>query len=256
MAASSPLPPITLLPASAPDFYPIAALEAHVFYSEEFSAVAFGPTRDSRENLLLREKTLASQPKEKGSKNVITKAVILKESGEEELVGAAGWSFHLTREDGVVNGEIGEEGIGDGEGEKKENGWGEGANVKLCEDVFLGAEKHIARSTEGRNYASEFYSPFPSSHPRLTDGIELNTLVVSPEYQRRGIGKLLIEDGLKEADRLGLQAVLGASKEGLGLYKKHGFTEFEVMEVRLWEYEGGEGMGLDRHVVMHRPAVK
>lgn len=101
MAASSPLPPITLLPASAPDFYPIAALEAHVFYSEEFSAVAFGPTRDSRGNLLLREKTLASQPKEKGSKNVITKAVILKESGEEELVGAAGWSFHLTREDGV-----------------------------------------------------------------------------------------------------------------------------------------------------------
>jgi hypothetical protein len=155
MAASSPLPSITLLPASTPDFYPIAALEAHVFYLEEFSAVAFGPTRDSPQNLLLREKTLASQPKEKGSKNVVMKAVILKEGGEEELVGAAGWSFHLRRENGVENGEVGEEPIADGKGEKKENGWGEGANVKLCEDVFLGAEKHFARSTEGRNYASE-----------------------------------------------------------------------------------------------------
>jgi ribosomal protein S18 acetylase RimI-like enzyme len=85
---------------------------------------------------------------------------------------------------------------------------------------------------------------------------ELNTLVVSPGYQRRGIGKMLMEDGLKEVDRLGLQAVLGASKQGLGLYKKYRFTEFEVMEIKLWEYEGGEGMGVDRHVCMHRPVLK
>ena len=67
---------------------------------------------------------------------------------------------------------------------------------------------------------------------------------------------MLIEDGLKEADRLGLQSVLGASKEGLGLYKKLGFNEVETMEIRLWEYEGGEGRGEDTHVVMHRPAKK
>ena len=35
-------------------------------------------------------------------------------------------------------------------------GWGEGSNAKLCEDVFLGAEKMFDASTEGRNYASEF----------------------------------------------------------------------------------------------------
>jgi ribosomal protein S18 acetylase RimI-like enzyme len=79
---------------------------------------------------------------------------------------------------------------------------------------------------------------------------------VSPDYQRRGIGKMLMEDGLKEADKLGLQTVLGASKQGLGLYKKYGFTEFETMEIKLWEYEGGQGMGTDRHVVMHRPMLK
>ena len=151
---SPPLPPITLLPATNPDFYPIAALEARVFYPEEFSAVAFGPTRDSPENLRIREKTLASQPKEKGARNVVTKAVI-HVGGKEEIIAAAGWSFHLGREDGTA--EDGKEGGGkEGTGEKRENGWGEGANVKFCEDVFLGAEKHIERSTEGRNYASEF----------------------------------------------------------------------------------------------------
>jgi hypothetical protein len=65
---------------------------------------------------------------------------------------------------------------------------------------------------------------------------------------------MLMENGLKEADELGLQAVLGASKPGLGLYKKYGFVEFETMEVRLWEYEGGEGMGFDHQVIMNRPA--
>jgi N-acetylglutamate synthase-like GNAT family acetyltransferase len=84
--------------------------------------------------------------------------------------------------------------------------------------------------------------------------IELSTLVVSPEWQRRGIGTVLMENGLKEADELGLQTVLGASKKGKGLYKKYGFVEFEVTDVRLREYEGGEGMGKDQQVIMNRPA--
>jgi ribosomal protein S18 acetylase RimI-like enzyme len=76
---------------------------------------------------------------------------------------------------------------------------------------------------------------------------ELGTIVVSPECQRQGIGNLLMQEGLKEVDRLGLQCVLGASPEGEGLYKKYGFEEVEVMELKLWEYEGGEGMGIARH---------
>ena len=112
---------------------------------------------DCHANLLHREKTLGSQPKEKGARNVVTKAVLIGQDGKEEIVGAAGWSFHLGREDGTAEEEKGsEEG---GKGEELENGsggWGEGANVKLCEDVFLGAEKIIVGSTEGRNFASGF----------------------------------------------------------------------------------------------------
>lgn len=78
---------------------------------------------------------------------------------------------------------------------------------------------------------------------------------MSPKYQRQGIGGILLRDFLNEADRTGLQAILGASDDGLGLYLKNGFTEFEVMKLKLWEYERGEGMGIARHAIMHRPAV-
>jgi len=83
---------------------------------------------------------------------------------------------------------------------------------------------------------------------------ELFALVVSRECQRQGVGTLLLEDGLREADKMGLQCVLGASPAGLSLYKKHGFVEFEKMSLNLWQYEGGEGMGVVEHCIMHRPA--
>jgi hypothetical protein len=66
----------------------------------------------------------------------------------------------------------------------------------------------------------------------------------------------LLEHGLKEVDKNGLQCVLGASKEGFGLYKKLGWVPYETMKIKLWEYEGGEGMGVDEHVIMNRPAKK
>jgi hypothetical protein len=172
MATPTPLPPITLSLAGPPDFYSITALEAYTFYGEEFSAVAFGPKRDFPENLALREKTLASQPKEKGSVNKVVKAVI-NVDGKEEIVGAAGWTLTVGREetetdevkvDGDGEGKLNGDGEKNGgnEGEYGSKGWGEGANVKLCEDIFLGADAHMMRSTEGKDYASEvlpFFEP-------------------------------------------------------------------------------------------------
>lgn len=49
--------------------------------------------------------------------------------------------------------------------------------------------------------------------------------------------------------------MLGASPDGIDLYRRYGFVDFEVMDFKLWEYVGGEGMGVATHVIMHRPAV-
>jgi len=64
---------------------------------------------------------------------------------------------------------------------------------------------------------------------------------------------MLLEDGLRIADEKGLQCVLGSSPEGVGLYRRHGFLEVETMRLNLWEYEGGDGMGVVEHMIMHRP---
>ena len=79
----------------------------------------------------------------------------------------------------------------------------------------------------------------------------LNVLIVHPEYQRRGIGSMLIRDGLAEVDKLGMRVWLGATDEGLPLYKKVGFEVNEVLEFDMKRF------GLERvekHTIMIRPA--
>jgi GNAT superfamily N-acetyltransferase len=48
-------------------------------------------------------------------------------------------------------------------------------------------------------------------------------LCVDPEWHRRGVGKALLEEVLKEVDRQGLEAWLEASDKGKGLYEKLGW---------------------------------
>jgi N-acetylglutamate synthase-like GNAT family acetyltransferase len=84
--------------------------------------------------------------------------------------------------------------------------------------------------------------------------VELAVLVTSPQFQRRGVGTKLLEYGLREADAAGVQTVLVASQAGEPLYKSQGFVEYEVISLTLSEYEGGEGKGIVRQVIMNRPA--
>lgn len=46
---------------------------------------------------------------------------------------------------------------------------------------------------------------------------------VLPEYQSRGIGKALLEEGLRKADEVGVACYLEATKEGKRMYEKFGF---------------------------------
>lgn len=85
--------------------------------------------------------------------------------------------------------------------------------------------------------------------------LELGVLVVDPCRQRQGIGSKLLEHGLKEVDKRGLQCVLGASEAGVGLYRKFRFVDYEMMYIDLEKY-GGVGLGTDEHVLMNRPARK
>ena len=67
------------------------------------------------------------------------------------------------------------------------------------------------------------------------------TLVVDPEWQRRGIGKRLLEDALSIVDENGWEAFIDASPAGLGLYSKLGWEEVGRHVVDLGDYGGEKG---------------
>lgn len=231
---------ITLAPALPSDYLTIATLQSAAFAHEEFGKVAFGPNQmtDAARDAGAKRLSQAAKP---GEAKHYVKAVVTLPDGTEDVVGFAGWTICVGR----GGSEEEKQQLGTKEGwiqEEKEKGEeniddNENGNAKLREHAFGKGEMIMARSTQGKDYMTLF------------------VLVVSPKYQRRGIGTMLFEDGLKVADDAGLQVVLGASDQGIGLYKKYGCVEVEVLDLKLWEYEGGQGFGVTTHVFLHRLAV-
>ncbi|TVY28437.1 hypothetical protein LHYA1_G002810, partial [Lachnellula hyalina] len=195
----------------------LSRLENHVFQDDAFSALAYGPRRGSEESILARargfEKGMDGEEDVGKRRWRYVKAV-----SKEEVVGFAAWGKGGEDVDVEVEGNA-----------EEKNSWGIGANVRFCEDTLVWADEEMLKSCAGRDYA------------------KLYVLVISPAHQRRGIGSLLLTEGLKEVDALGLQCVLGASPEGEELYKRFGFEEVAAKDLKLEEYEGGEGMSVARH---------
>lgn len=54
---------------------------------------------------------------------------------------------------------------------------------------------------------------------------ELELLAIDPDWQRKGVGSMLLSWGLVKASRHHLPVVVAATADGEYLYKKHGFTE-------------------------------
>lgn len=86
--------------------------------------------------------------------------------------------------------------------------------------------------------------------------VYLAILATATEHQRRGVGRVGLEWGLREADRLGLPVYLEGTRDGLGLYESVGFVVvgplgFEagvgrdlwcmVREPRTWDGRGDVG---------------
>jgi len=59
----------------------------------------------------------------------------------------------------------------------------------------------------------------------------LDYLAVHPTNQGKGIGTALVQSGMREAEKLGLDIYILAFKAGVGLYKRLGFqVEKEIVQ--------------------------
>lgn len=61
----------------------------------------------------------------------------------------------------------------------------------------------------------------------MTDTVDLDMLVVDPEYRGRGVASMLIQWGCELADRDGVPAYLDAHIDAAPLYRHFGFSDRE-----------------------------
>lgn len=148
-------PTIRLVPALPSDFHTLARVEAAVFGETEVGAVGFGPDRNGDAAMDQRAAVLGAPPK-LGETVRNMKLVRVGPTGNEEIVGYAGWTICVGR----TGSEEEKKRLGTKEAwavqeDPSEERFGPGADVKLCTDLFVRADEHMARATEGKDYASE-----------------------------------------------------------------------------------------------------
>ena len=69
---------------------------------------------------------------------------------------------------------------------------------------------------------------------------QMEIIAVRPFYRRRGLGSLLMEEGLNFAEAMGAKVYLEASPLGLHLYKRFGFNPVAEITIDLRDFGGDE----------------
>ncbi|KAL8939341.1 MAG: hypothetical protein Q9216_003405 [Gyalolechia sp. 2 TL-2023] len=106
----------------------------------------------------------------------------------------------------------------------------EGTNVELYENFFEQLD------TKRKHYTDDDATYF------------LHILIVSPEYQRRGLGTMLMREALAAADRDGAKAYVEASPKGLALYQRLGWRVVDTIKMDMTRY-GGKGMAIEELMI-------
>ncbi|PSN64134.1 hypothetical protein BS50DRAFT_648038 [Corynespora cassiicola Philippines] len=84
--------------------------------------------------------------------------------------------------------------------------------------------------------------------------VSLDIMCFDPAYHRKGFGSLLMEYGVGEADRLGVDAVVEASRMGRYLYEEFGFEILEDVLIQNPPKQAGQQEQFIHW--MRRPATK
>lgn len=76
----------------------------------------------------------------------------------------------------------------------------------------------------------------------------MSLLQVDPEYQKKGLASMILQEGLDVVDAEGRKCFIESTADGYPVYLKLGFRDLEIVEVDLRRW-GGEEMGINRFMV-------
>ncbi|THW77935.1 hypothetical protein D6D19_01873 [Aureobasidium pullulans] len=189
--------PFILTRAHTPhDFDSIVALEFKTFTDPHLREIFMGPdTPDGHAYLSsFYQKTLHT--------NASDVWVKVEEKKTGKIVGASNWRVHMGS---VPKHELAEEDLG--------WAWLE------CDEEKLNKVKGVITGIMGVRKRL-FTEPYCQLHICFTD----------PDYQRRGIGSMMLQWGSDLADQLFLLSWVEASPAGNFLYRKFGYKDIEVNE--------------------------
>lgn len=76
---------------------------------------------------------------------------------------------------------------------------------------------------------------------------DIHTLMISPDYQRRGVGGKLLAAVLKQGDEEGIPTFLASTAESIGLYSRMGFESLGTWPIDN-EYWAGRVVDLEKEL--------
>lgn len=119
----------------------------------------------------------------------------------------------------------------------------EGTNVSLVRYFFgkvhENAQKFKSEDMWGMYFSfqiTSFLLPFHRHCPGPDSTLELETLSISVNHQRMGVGSKLMDEWLKTVDADGRAMYILSSKKGKGLYEKLGAKQVDVLEIGLKDF--------------------
>ena len=116
-----------------------------------------------------------------------------------------------------------------------DNRWSDGTNREAANAMFGGMWKKRQELMKGRGY------------------LYMKTLVVEPGWERRGVGKRILEWGLREADERGLPCLISASPKGKGLYERLGWVEQTRVDIDEGDFGGRSGRIYTTSLMVREP---
>ncbi|TVY40911.1 hypothetical protein LOCC1_G006358 [Lachnellula occidentalis] len=88
----------------------------------------------------------------------------------------------------------------------------------------------------------------------VLNDMSLSLFFVHPEYQRQGIGSLLLEWGMKKADEMKARIWIASTPQAVSTYERNGWKVVERYDVMLEKY-GGRGVYSRAWMLRELPAA-